>query len=173
LKKTFSKKPLVNERIRARQVRLVDKSGKHIGIMGLEEALKLAKERGLDLVQVTKKVFPPVCKILDYGKYLYRQKKKEKLGKSKRTGEIKGIRLSFGISSHDLETRINQAEKFLEKGYKVRIEMRLRGRQRALSDFAKAKIEKFLEILKEKVPIKVERELRKQPRGLTMIISKE
>lgn len=153
-------------------MRLVDESGKHIGIMGLEEALRLAKERNLDLVQVTEKVFPPVCKVLDYGKYLYRQKKKEKVGKPKRAGEIKGIRLSFGISSHDLKTRINQAEKFLEKGYKVRIEMRLRGRQKALSDFGKAKIEKFLEILKEKVPIRVERELKRESRGLTMIISK-
>ena len=113
---------------------------------------------------------------MDYGKYLYALRKKERKGKAenKRAGEIKGIRLSFGISQHDLETRANQTVKFLNKGYKVRIEMKLRGRQKAykLTDFAKAKMQKFLEELKQKVPIKIERELRKQPRGLTMIISK-
>lgn len=169
LKRRFFKKPLINERIRARQVRVIDENGKQMGILDLQEALRKAKERNLDLVQVTTKVYPPVCKILDQGKYLYQQKKK---GKTKKAGEIKGVRLSFGISMHDLETRVNQAQKFLEKGYKVRIEMKLRGRQRALLGFAKSKIEKFLEILKEKVPIKIERELRKEPRGLTMIISK-
>lgn len=171
-RKRYPRKPLVNERIRARQVRVVDEKGGQIGIMDLKKALEIAKERDLDLVQVTEKVIPPVCKILDYGKYLYAQKKKEKGGKTKKAGEIKGIRLGFGISSHDLETRANQTERFLQKGYKVRIEMRLRGRQRGLADFGKSKIEKFLEILKERVSFKVEKELKKQPRGLTMIISK-
>lgn len=163
---------MVNERIRTREVRVIDENGKQLGILPLEEALRIAKERHLDLVQVTEKVFPPVCKILDYGKYLYLQKKKESK-KAKRAAQIKGIRLGFGISLHDLEIRVNQAKKFLEKGYKVKIEMRLRGRQRSLSDFGKLKIEKFLEILKEKIPLKIERELKIEPRGLTMIISKK
>lgn len=121
-------------------------------------------------MQVTEKVYPPVCRILDYGKYLYSLKKKTK---TKKEGQIKGVRLSFGISTHDLETRTNQTKNFLEKGYKVRIEMKLKGREKSLSDFARKKMEKFLEILKEKAPIKVERELKKEPRGLTMIISKQ
>jgi len=162
---------LANERIRAQQVRVIDESGKQIGILNLKEALKLARERHLDLVQVTEKVSPPVCKILDYGKYLYELKKKER-GKTKKGGQIKGIRLGYGISEHDLQTRVSQAINFLEKGYKVRIEMKLRGREKGLSDFAKSKIEKFLEILKEKIPIKIEEELKRKPRGLTMIISK-
>jgi len=162
---------LANERIRAQQVRVIDESGKQIGILNLKEALKLAQERHLDLVQVTEKVSPPVCKILDYGKYLYELKKKER-GKTKKGGQIKGIRLGYGISEHDLQTRVSQAINFLEKGYKVRIEMKLRGREKGLSDFAKSKIEKFLEILKEKIPIKIEEELKRKPRGLTMIISK-
>jgi translation initiation factor IF-3 len=170
-KKRYFKEPLVNEKIRAHQVRLIDEKGVQIGVIDTQKALKEARERSLDLVQVTKKVDPPVCKILDYGKYLYRQRKKEKAEKTK-AGEIKGIRLSFGISDHDLETRVKQTEKFLKKGYKVRIVMNLRGRQKGLTDFAKSKIEKFLELLKQKVPVKIEMELKKQPRGLTMIISK-
>ena len=162
---------MANERKRAQQVRVIDESGKQIGILNLKEALKLAQERHLDLVQVTEKVSPPVCKILDYGKYLYELKKKER-GKTKKGGQIKGIRLGYGISEHDLQTRVSQAINFLEKGYKVRIEMKLRGREKGLSDFAKSKIEKFLEILKEKIPIKIEEELKRKPRGLTMIISK-
>ena len=168
---------MVNQHIRAREVRVVKEKGEQIGIMSLQKALALAKERDLDLVQLTKKVVPPVCKITDYGKYLYNLKKKQrksKTGAGKAAGEIKGIRLSFAISEHDLETRVRQAEKFLNKGYKVRIEMKLRGRQKAyaLTDFAKAKVDKFLQSLKQKVPFKIERELRKQARGLTMIISK-
>ncbi len=139
--------------------------------MPLIEALRTARERSLDLIQVTEKVIPPVCKIGDYGKYLYRQKKKEKLAKPK-GGELKGIRLTFRISEHDLETRAHQAEKFLKKGNKARIEMKLRGREKALQGFAKEKIKKFLEILEKSIPIKIEGELQRKPRGLTMIISK-
>ena len=140
--------------------------------MALEEALRVARERNLDLIQVTEKVEPPVCKIGEYGKYLYQEEKKNKLAKKQKGGELKGLRLTFNISVHDLETRAHQAEKFLNKGNKVRIEMRLRGREKALQGFAREKINKFLEILNELVPIKTEKELKREPRGLTMIISK-
>lgn len=142
-----------------------------MGIFPLEKALQIARERNLDLIQVTEKVFPPVCKLGDYGKYLYQQKKKEKSAKPK-GGELKGIRLGFGISEHDLETKAHQAEKFLKKGDKVRIEMKLRGRQRALRKFAEEKIKNFLKVLENLIPIKIERELKKEARGLTMIIVK-
>lgn len=165
------KKPLVNNQIKAEKVRLIDENGKQVGIVSLEEALQIAKERNLDLVQVTEKVEPPVCKILDYGKYLYWLQKKAKVkGKG---SEIKRIRLRFNISLHDLENRARQAEMFLKKGNRVKIEMILRGRERGLSDFAKGKIEQFLEILKNKIPIKSEGELKKEPGGLTMIITKK
>lgn len=142
--------------------------------MELEKAIQIAKERGFDLIQVTEKVSPPICKIMDYGKYLYQQKKKEKTAKQHQKGsELKGIRLGFGISEHDLEIRAKQAEKFLKKGNKIRIEMKLRGREKALGQFAKEKVNKFLEILNNLIPIKIEGELRRQPRGLTMIVSKK
>ncbi len=166
------KKPLVNNRIRAQQVRLIDETEKQLGIMPLLKALQIARERNLDLIQVTEKVEPPVCKIGDYGKYLYREEKRERSIHKHKSSELKGIRLTFNISLHDLETRANLAEKFLNKGDRVRIELPLRGREKALGDFAKEKMNKFLETLKNLVPIKVERELKREPRGLTMIISK-
>ena len=143
-----------------------------MGIMSLENALQLARERNLDLVQVTEKVAPPVCKITDYGKYLYSQHKKEKGGKRQKADQLKIVRLTFGISQHDLETRVKQAEKFLRKGNKVRTEMPLRGRERALGKFAQEKMNKFLESLNNLCPIKIERELKREPRGFTVIISK-
>jgi len=167
------RKPLVNNRIRAKEVRLIDETGKQLGVLELEKALQIARERGFDLIQVTEKLEPPVCKLMDYGKYLYQQQKKEKAAKHHHVSELKGIRLSFGISEHDLETRIRQAEKFLKKGYKIRVEMRLRGREKAHQEFAREKIKKFLEALEKSTPIKIERELKRQARGLTMIVSKK
>lgn len=163
-------KLLVNNQIRAREVRVIDENGRQIGILPLEKALQLAKEKGLDLIQVTEKVEPPVCKLADYGKYLYWIQKKGRQQKSK--SEVKVIRLGFNISLHDLETRVNQAEKFLKQGNKVKIEMLLRGRERGLEEIGKEKFNKFLELLKERVPIKIERELKKEPKGFSMIIVK-
>jgi len=131
----------------------------------------MARERNLDLIQVTERVTPSVCKIGDYGKYLYSLQKKERGAKTK-AGEIKGVRISFAISTHDLETKARQAQKFLGKGYKIRLELILRGREKAHGDFAKEKINQFLEILNKLVPLKIEGELRREPRGFTMIISR-
>jgi len=137
----------------------------------LTEALRVSRERNLDLIQVTDRVDPPVCKITEYGKYLYLQEKKKK--KEKKIGILKGIRLGFNISHHDLETKANLAEKFLKKRDKVKIEMRLRGRERALGNHGKEKISEFLEILKARIPIKIEKELQRKTNNLTVIISKE
>jgi len=153
-------------------VRVIDETGKQLGVLSLQKALKIAQERNVDLIQITEKVIPPVCKLMDHGKYFYQQKKKDR-GTKPRGGELKGIRLTFGISAHDLATRVRQAEKFLKKGDKVRIEMKLRGRQKALHKVAEEKIQTFFEMLKKQTTIKVERELKREPRGLTMIIVKE
>lgn len=167
------KRLLINNRIRASEVRVIDETGKQLGIMNLEKALQIARERNLDLIQVTEKVEPPVCKIMDYGKYLYSLQKKEKGSKIKKAGQIKGVRISFGISIHDLKIRAKQAERFLKKGYKVKVELILRGRQKALGEYAKGKMNKFLEVLRELIPIKIERRLKREPRGFTMIITKQ
>jgi translation initiation factor IF-3 len=150
----------------------VDETGGQLGIMELEKALKLSIEKGLDLIQVTEKVEPPVCRIMDYGKYIYHQEKKNKK-LSKKSGELKEIRLGFNISLHDLETKANLTEKFFKKGDKVRISMRLRGREKAFGNLAKEKINNFLKILNEKTPFKVEKELKMISGSLSMIISKK
>jgi len=138
----------------------------------LEKALQLARERGLDLIQVTEKVEPPVCKIMDYGKYLYLEEKKRKEQKKIKAGQLKVIRLGFAISLHDLQTKADQAEKFLNQGQKIKLELILRGREKALANFAKEKINQFLEILKERVDFKIERELKREPKGFTLILVK-
>ena len=152
-------------------MRLVDETGKQIGIVSLTEALRISRERNLDLIQVTEKLEIPVCKLGDYGKYLYQLQKKERK-EFKKMGELKTVRLSFNISLHDMETKANQTKKFLEKGNKVRVELRLKGREKGFSDFGKEKIRQFLEILENLVKIKIEKELKKESRGLTIIISK-
>ncbi len=141
--------------------------------MNIFVAIDLAKSKGLDLIQVTEKVEPPVCRIANYGKYLYQQQKKEKKISKPRGGELKEIRLTFGISSHDMEIRANQAKKFLEEGDKVKVNMALRGREKAMGGFATDKVKLFLENLNSLIPIKTERELKREPRGFTMIVSKQ
>ncbi len=140
--------------------------------MSLEEALRIAEERNLDLIQVTDKVDPPVCKIMEYGKYLYWQQKKEKEMSKHKGGEVKGIRLSFAISPHDLEVRAKSAEKFLKQGNMVRVELILHGREKYLASFAKGKVNQFLEILNSLIPIKTERDLKREFGRLIMIISR-
>ncbi|MDP2909813.1 MAG: translation initiation factor IF-3 [bacterium] len=172
-KQNYYRGPLINNRNKAREVRLIDETGKQLGVVSIQDALKMAHEKNLDLIQVTEKVEPPVCKIMEQGKYLYDKQKKEKAGKHNKAGELKGIRLTFGISDHDLETRARQAEKFLKKGDKVMIEIRLRGREKAHQEIAVEKLRKMMEYLKKTVELKVERDLKKQPRGFTMIIVKK
>ena len=153
-------------------MRLIDETGQQVGVILLEKALQMAQDAGLDLIQVTEKVDPPVCKIMDYGKYIYQLTKKEKQTTKQTGGELKGIRLGFGISQHDLEMRARQAAKFLAENNKVRIEMRLKGREKAMGDFAKDKMSKFLETLTTLTPHRIEREIKRDPRGFSMIIAK-
>jgi len=169
--KHYQDKTFINRAIRAPQVRVVDENGRQLGVMAIEDALRMAAEKGLDLIQVTHKVDPPVCKVGDQGKFLYWEKKKKRLSKPQRGGEIKSIRLGLGISPHDLKTRANQAHGFLNKGHIVLVDMRLRGREKAMDDFAKGKMKQFLEEVGQLTPYKVEREIRKESKGLSMIIS--
>jgi translation initiation factor IF-3 len=164
--------PLANEKIKSQKVRLIDETGKQIGVVSLEEALSLAKEKNLDLIQVTEKVDPPVCKLGNLGKYIYERGKKSKKEK-KKGGEIKGIRFSLATSLHDLETKLNQAEKFLREGKKIKIELMLKGREKSFEALSREKIDYFLSKLKEKVEFKIERELKKEGRGFTLILVKK
>ena len=138
---------MINEQIRDREVRLIGADGAQLGIMSSREAMRLAEEAGLDLVKIAPTAKPPVCKIVDYGKFKYEQVRKEKEARKKqRTVEIKEIRLSPNIDTNDLNTKGNAARKFLTKGDKVKITLRFRGREIAhmnnskhiLDDFAKS-----------------------------------
>ncbi len=141
-------------------------------MLKLQDALKLAQERSLDLVQVTEHVDPPVCRIGEYGKYLYQLEKKAREMKKHDSGGLKEIRLTFNISRNDLETRAKQAEKFLNKGDKIRVVLPLRGRQKALEGFAREKVEIFIALMQERSHAKIERQLKREPRGLTMMLGK-
>lgn len=121
-----------------------------LGVLTLEKALEIAKEKGLDLVEISPKASPPVCKIIDYGKFLYEQKKKEQ--KSKKAGkatEMKGIRLSFRIGPGDMERQKNNATSFLEANHPIRIQLILRGREKAHKGLAFEKMKGFIDSLKE------------------------
>ena len=138
---------MINEQIRDREVRVIGADGEQMGIMSSAEAMRIAEEAGLDLVKIAPTAKPPVCKIVDYGKYRYELARKEKEAKKKqRTIEVKEIRLSPNIDTNDLNTKINVARKFLSKGDRVKITLRFRGREMAhmanskhiLDDFAQA-----------------------------------
>ena len=142
--------------------------------MNIFAAIDLAKGKGLDLIQVTEKVEPPVCRIGNYGKYLYAQQKKErKIKAGTKESQLKEIQVTFNISPHDIETRAKQAEKFLGEGHKIKINLFLKGREKAMADFGKKKVELFIETLNRFVETKVERELKKEMKGFSMIISKK
>ncbi len=167
-------KVLINNFIRAKEVRVIDEVGTQLGVMDIFIAIDLAKSKGLDLIQVTEKVEPPVCRIGNYGKYLYSlQKKERKIKVHTKISKLKEIQLGFNISPHDIEVKATQAEKFLKNGDKVKIGMMLKGREKAMGEFAKKKILFFLETMDKLIPIKTERELKREPKGFTLIISKQ
>ena len=138
---------MINGQIRDKEVRLIANDGEQLGVMSAREAQKLADEAGLDLVKISPKAKPPVCKIIDYGKYKYEQTRKEKLAKKKqKVIDVKEVRMSPNIDTNDLNTKINHAKKFLAKGARAKVTLRFRGRELAhvnaskyiLDDFAKA-----------------------------------
>ena len=139
---------MINEQIKDKEVRLIGEGGEQLGIMPAREAMKIAQEAELDLVKIAPTAKPPVCKIIDYGKYKYELVRKEKEAKKKqKTVEIKEIRLSPNIEANDLNTKINAAKKFISKGNKVKITLRFRGREMAHMQSSKHILDDFAEHL--------------------------
>lgn len=135
---------MINEQIRDKEVRLIGEEGQQLGIMSSREAMKLAEDAGLDLVKIAPTANPPVCKIVDYGKYKYEQLRKEKEARKKqKTIEIKEIRLSPNIDTNDLNTKVSAARKFLTKGDKVKVTLRFRGREMAHMNNSKHILDDF------------------------------
>lgn len=129
-------------------MRVIDEKGNQLGVMATSAAIALARDRELDLVEVSPVAVPPVCKVVNYGQLRYEANKKERKqkGKQKKT-EVKGIRLSTTISEHDINVRVDQATKFMSKGNKVQVELLLRGRQKAHPEIGREVIQKFIQLL--------------------------
>ncbi len=135
----------LNEAIDLKEIRVVTADGEPLGIMSSKEALKIAYEKDLDLVMIAPQATPPVCKIMDYGKFCFEKQKREKEAKKKQqTVELKEIQLSCRIDTHDYETKLNQARKFLTSGNKVRVVMKFRGREMSHQTIGRELLEKFL-----------------------------
>ena len=140
----------VNEKIRAREVRLIDSNGDQLGVKTRQEALEIAQTRNLDLVLVAPNAKPPVCRIMDYGKYRFEQQKKEKEARKKqKVINIKEVRFTPGIGDHDFETKLKNARKFLEKGDKVKAAVRFRGRAITHKELGREVLDRFAEEVKD------------------------
>jgi translation initiation factor IF-3 len=153
-------------------VRLIGAEGEQLGIVNFQEALLKAHSLDLDLVEVSSGSTPPVCRIMDHGKELYRKNRQlqKQKAKQKKRGQ-KGIRLSIKMSENDLNTRLKQTHKFLDQGHRVKIEIILKGREKAHPELAKENIQKFLNQIE--LEIKVVQNLKRQPNGLNIIITKK
>lgn len=163
---------MINEQIRDKEVRVIGKDGEQLGIMSSKEAYQLAKEADLDLVKIAPTAKPPVCKIVDYGKYRYEAMRKEKEAKKKqKVIDIKEVRLSPNIDTNDLNTKVNQARKFLAKGDKVKVTLRFRGRELAHVNASKSILDEFAKML-EDVAV-VEKEAKFEGRSMIMFLTEK
>lgn len=145
-----TKETQINEEIRDKEVRVIDSEGNQLGVMPIEEALRLAEEKNTDLVKIAPQAKPPVCKIMDYGKYRFEQAKREKEAKkNQRVIEIKEVRLSLNIDTHDFETKVGHAIKFLKGGNRVKVSIRFRGREMAHPENGLVTMSKFADACSE------------------------
>lgn len=168
------KRHRINNFIRSEQVRLIDENGQNLGAMSTAEALALAQDKGLDLVEVSPLANPPVAKIVDYSKLKYQEEKERRKEKAKQKKvEIKGIRLSLRISDHDKAIRVKRAEEFLGGGDKVKIELLLSGRERQHFSLAREIVNKFVADINGLVPVNIEQPLTIQGGKLSVIVAKK
>jgi translation initiation factor IF-3 len=169
--KTINKRFRFNNFIKAEQLRVVDNEGKNLGVFLLAEALQMAKDQGLDLIEITANANPPVAKITDLGKMIYRQDKEERKQRVKqKKDDLKRIRLSFKMGQHDLEVRRKKIEEFLKESFKIQVEMFLRGREKSQKELAKQKLQQFLTTIKEEY--KIAGEIKQAPNNFSVVISK-
>lgn len=161
---------MINEQIRDKEVRLISENGEQLGIVPIREAMRLAEDAGLDLVKIAPTAKPPVCRIVDYGKFKYEQLRKEKEAKKKqKTVEIKEIRLSPNIDTNDLNTKMNAARKFITKGDRVKVTLRFRGREMAHMNNSKHILDDFAQNLSDIAVI--EKAPKVEGRSMTMFLT--
>ena len=160
----------VNEDIRVREIRVIDENGEQLGVMTPRDALRLARERGLDLVEVAPTARPPVCRVMDYGKFMYEKSKKDRESrKNQKTIRIKEVRISPKIDVHDFSVRAKNAAGFLQKGNKVKATVRFRGREIVHSDIGKRLLENLAQLVQDYAV--VERDPRIEGRNMIMILA--
>jgi len=161
---------LVNHKIRAREVRVIDMNGEQLGVLSLDEALRLAQEKNLDLVTVAPQAKPPVCRIMDFGRYKYEQSKREKEARKKqKTTEVKEVKIRPGIDEHDFQVKARNALRFLQNGDKVKVTIVFRGRQITHPELGRKQCQKMAE---ELAPVAtVEKEPRMEGRNMIMFLA--
>ena len=160
----------INEEIREKEIRVIDADGSQLGIMPTRQALQIAAEKGFDLVDIAPQATPNVCRIMDYGKYRYEQAKREKEArKNQKTVDIKEVRMSMNIDTHDFETKVNQAVKFLKGGDKVKVSVRFRGREMAHTELGKELLDRFKDSVAEAGVI--DKPAKMEGRSMAMFIS--
>ena len=163
---------MINEQIRCKEDRVIGEEGQQLGVMALRDALNMAKDAGVDLVMVSPSANPPVCRIVDYGKFKYEQLRREKEAKKKqKTIDIKEVRLSPNIDTNDLKTKVNAARKFLSKGDRVKVTLRFRGREMAHMASSRHVLDDFAELLADVAT--VEKAPKIEGRSMTMFLSEK
>lgn len=163
---------MINGQIRDKEIRVIGENGDQLGIMSPKEAMKLAQEADLDLVKIAPKAQPPVCKIIDYGKYRYELARKEKEAKKKqKTVEVKEVRLSPNIEANDLNTKVNNAKKFITKGNKVKVTLRFRGREMSHMQQSKHILDDFAKMLEDVAVI--EKPAKLEGRSMSMVLTEK
>ena len=164
--------PRVNHQIRIKEVRVIDDEGEMLGVMETQAAMALATERGLDLVEMAADQRPPVCRIMDFGKFKYEQKKKDQASKKKQhQTQVKQMRVRPKIAEHDVQTKVRRARQFLEQGDKVEVVCLLRGREMMHTENARAVCKNVFELLKDIA--KIERPPRMEGRRMIMLLTKK
>jgi translation initiation factor IF-3 len=165
-------KERTNKQIRATELRVIDEDGSNIGVLSLEDALKLAMERGLDLIEVAPDAKPPVARIMEFGKYQYaEQKKQRKMRSGAKTTETKSVQIKIGTGDHDLLLKAKNASKWLADGHRIKVELYLSGRAKYLDPkFLKERMDRMLNLITE--DFKVGEEFKKGMKGYTMVIER-
>jgi translation initiation factor IF-3 len=163
----------INESIRAREVRVIDTDGTNLNVMNTSDALKKARENNLDLIEISPNSNPPIVKIMDYGKFLYEEKKKQKEAKAKaHTTETKIIQVKMNTGEHDLTLKAKNISKWLREGNRIKLDLFLKGREKYMDKaFLKERLERILRLVSE--DYKVAEEPKKSPKGLSMVLEKK
>ncbi len=159
--------------IRATELRVLDEEGENLGVMATKDALKLAQERGVDLIEIAPEAKPPIAKIMEYGKYVYLQNKKDKKARSgAKASETKAIQIKVATGEHDLELKAKQASKWLKEGHRIKVELYLSGRAKYQEEaFLRERLDRVLKFITE--PFKIAEAVKRNPKGLALVIERE